>query len=141
MKTMTSNEMKALLESKGLAVHTLKWTHSYRGGATFIACPKADFGDAIPTEEHGITVRPFPSTTFDGTGYDGRGRRGEWFAVTLAEESDEDAVFLTADDGWEGVEGAKTLCSDRDSTWSLVPCRLAQEAPEEAWNSLAGLFE
>lgn len=76
----SSGEITKIFTAKGCTVAVESLGHSYRaGGEIFIYAPGVD-----PASE-GFTFTPADFAGFDGTGYDGRGRRYKVWLVTAGD--------------------------------------------------------
>ena len=77
----SSTDIQSVFTAKGCAVQVRDLGHSYRaGGEIFIYAPGID-----PKSEDGFAFIKADFTGFDGTGYDGRGRRHTVWLVTAGD--------------------------------------------------------
>ena len=112
MKKLSTEDLKAAAELKGQQALVIYKPHSYRGGQTTVVCPQGfDFW------KEPFSFKKMDLMTFDGTGYDGRGRRGVVYKLTPGGE-----YLLTEDELVEQYES--TLCvgtSRRDKVYFYKP--------------------
>lgn len=107
----TSDEIRAIFESKGCTVEVLRLGTSYRaGGQILIYSP----GISI-TLEQGVTVAKADFNAFDGTGYDNRGRLFQVFILTEG-----DYILATAAEFGNAAEDKRIQFGDETKSYSNI---------------------